>query len=1793
MNENDLKEKFKTWSPDLDPNTCDPGQTFKADVDDSLLLTSTSLPGVSMSGDKTNPGLGSTIENDSRDGAEDETEIFENKASTDSDSDDTAEPGVVYQLGDVLGRGGMGVVYTATQVSLNREVAVKCILPDKAQDQRLRKKFTAEAQVVGLLDHPNIVPVHDLGTLDGDQILLAMKKVGGEEWSTLLHHKSEKPSGEEKKDAAEDDKSLDQSEHLKLLQSVCHAVEYAHSKGFVHLDLKPSNVMVGDFGEVYVMDWGVAAELKHDDDDKRPYRAKPVYDIRGPIGTPQYMSSEQAFGLGRKIGTWTDVYLLGAILHEILIGRPPHLGTKFLQVILAAQKSETPSFDSSVPKELAELCIHALKKETEERIQTVEEFRHRLEQYLKHRESLAISKVSNQLLSHCQTSFNELKVAAEGQKEPSESERNQLYDDFSETVNGFRQAQTLWQENKDAIAGEKTTRLVYAEAALFHNDIGLAEAQTAALERLGAPPGELRSRIQSRKYEMERAARNAQLTRYGLGFAAALLILVMTVAYFLVSDQKALAERERDIAKEEKIKADQARDKETKSRLAAEKARAEAVRARRDAEEQKRKALAAQSKEQLARLESEKQRKKAEYAKGQALLQYGNSLVAQGDALQLAKLDFEASRRYSTAAEIFTTIGQSVLPAEMPLWTLFQRSPPPITSVGASRVSIYSICLSPTGRILALGNGRGELQLWDILKGKKLREWSGHKGTVRSMTFNSDGTMLLTGGVDDFLRCWTLKDQKMKWEFQGPRNEVSDVAMVNPETVIACPGDSTPVLLEVETGKVIRRLKGHQSNVPSVSVSKDGGRCLTGSFDRTLRLWDLKTGEELIAIRQQQVITAVALSPNGLYAACAGNDFGINVWDLNEKRVVARLSGHRADIGRMIYSADGRLLMSASRDGTTRLWDVARQRNIQSCTYSQYSVEGVAWVPNTELFVTAGRDGFWHLWKSFDKTILKPFPFKGRLAHGAAMSHNGRFVAACGPDRYAKSRQVVIQSFLDAPEEAWKGIRFALADSKIKNQVSAMTLWDVETKQMLHQFDNKPGKVMDVAFSPDDRKLVSGGLNIQIWDVEGASLIKSFGEDDLVYKVAFGPEGKKIYSGGMNIRVWDAETGKMLVSHDGRIYTPRSLEFSSDCRYYAASSLKSSNVELREVQTDKLVRVYETGGIVMNRIAFSHDGKWIGAGASDGTISVWNRESGAVKKAWNGTKSMIMSLALSSDGALLVTGSRNAGLHLFEVASGRMLCKIGAAEATNLSLEFIRDELRILSCSDGDTVDIWNLDYLNDLEKRAPQKVADAPEKVRMKSLAHYYKYRGLWVWARVLLDEDKSKPSDESKLTGAQIAWAMGDLKAAKDAFVALKDHEKYGFYARLCLRGFAATLKERAFQRFQVNDFDGAYKDYSAAIELAPKWGELWFWRGSVRAAQKKPKQAVNNFKRAVKLGYITTQLYYRRAMAYLAMRDLRSAKADFDAAIKKNPYRVEPYIGRGTLLGMVRREDLARRDYTRAIQIAPNNPRGYTYRALSYDISGMPEKAEADHNKAILVDPKDEQARLNRGFHLYKRNLYDKAIVDFNVILQRNPRNSMVHALKADCYYSKQNWSAALKSYNAAIFHNPRDSRHFFSRGTVHRVLKQYKEAIADYERYLVSNPDPRRVPDAKEYLRWAKAKVSGKELGSDPLKKGASEQDVKDRFLYAFTRYEEKDYEASDAVYQEIDGFIAKDDKKRRRMHYDWACVKALKKDLDGAFQQLKAAIASGYKNKEHMASDKDLQELRSDPRWKPLLESIKP
>ena len=257
----------------------------------------------------------------------------------------------------LLGEGGMGRVHLARQRSLGREVALKTV---KAEADRpaVRAGLWREALVMGRLDHPNVVPVHVLGTDREGRPALVMKRIEGSSWQDLLndpvHPVYARLGGRDRLET-----------HLEILCSVAVALEFAHSRGVLHRDVKPDNVMVGAFGEVYLGDWGVALELGTPDSDA----PEPI------VGTPAFLAPELLSHRRADQGPHTDVFLLGATLHAVLTGQPRHAGKTLRQVLDAVGNVRPIAYGAGVPAGLAAIANRATAARPADRFASAAEFR--------------------------------------------------------------------------------------------------------------------------------------------------------------------------------------------------------------------------------------------------------------------------------------------------------------------------------------------------------------------------------------------------------------------------------------------------------------------------------------------------------------------------------------------------------------------------------------------------------------------------------------------------------------------------------------------------------------------------------------------------------------------------------------------------------------------------------------------------------------------------------------------------------------------------------------------------------------------------------------------------------------------------------------------------------------------------------------------------------------------------------------------------------------------------------------------------------------------------------------------------------------------------------------------------------------------------------------------------------------------------------------------------------------------------------------------------------------------------
>ena len=380
-----------------------------------------------------------------------------------------------------LGEGGMGIVRLGQQPALRRGVAVKT-LREEFRDPRSTLRLLRESWITGMLEHPNVVPVHDLGADDRGGPRMVMKRIEGVEWTQLMH---DADTVEERFHA----RSLLEW-NLSILQQVTQALAFAHSRGILHRDLKPENVMIGSFGEVYVVDWGIAVALRDDGSGLLPLAA----DVKEMTGTPAYMAPEMLGLPGSRLSERTDVYLLGAVLYEILTGQPPHQAATLAAMVPRIARSLV-TFPDGLPEELERVCRRALERDPDARFENVVQFRLAVQAYLQHRGAMRLCEEAQESLATLRTA-----LAA-----PEAGDRDLLYGLYGAARFGFMESLRAWKENhaaREALT-EATTRMVEYE--LAQGDPGAASTLVA---ELGDENLSLRQRVEEAK-----RARDADLAR--------------------------------------------------------------------------------------------------------------------------------------------------------------------------------------------------------------------------------------------------------------------------------------------------------------------------------------------------------------------------------------------------------------------------------------------------------------------------------------------------------------------------------------------------------------------------------------------------------------------------------------------------------------------------------------------------------------------------------------------------------------------------------------------------------------------------------------------------------------------------------------------------------------------------------------------------------------------------------------------------------------------------------------------------------------------------------------------------------------------------------------------------------------------------------------------------------------------------------------------------------------------------------------------------------------------------------
>ncbi|MGL4512903.1 MAG: protein kinase domain-containing protein [Lacipirellulaceae bacterium] len=968
-----------------------------------------------------------------------------------------------YELLEILGQGGMGVVYAAKQSSIARTVAVKMLKKGGKKgtntgssigDADQRDKFIAEAVITGELEHPNIVPIYDLGANDEGALFYSMKRVKGTPWDDVIRTKP-------------------LSENLAILMRVADAVAFAHANGVVHRDLKPENVMLGDYGEVLVMDWGLArvtADFPCKDS---------VYQLDNLGGTPAYMAPEMARGPVESIDARSDVYLLGAILYEIVAGKPPHTGRDVMACLMAAAMNQIQPVENAAENELARIALRAMATEQADRHQSVKELQAAIAEFQSHTESLMLS-------GGAQRSLDEALGSGD-------------YEMYSRALHGFEESLLLWGGNDRARHGRHAARIDYARAALANGDFDLADSLLARAVSESCPEtfvtdlAELRSQIDAAR--IERDARQARL-KNAKRLALALLLGIVgvsSVSALAVWRQNGIAEAKRAEAEEQRTEAAKQRDIADAKRIEADQQRALAVKNEALAQANEVKAVAAQ--------------RSAEYEEYVAQIGLAASKVGTNafrDGLALLQACPTPDRNWEWGRlRYLCDLSERVL----------ELGPP-----------VDAVAYSPDGSRVATADWNGRVVAFDATTGERV--WAAGPRDpdasaalyAHAVAYSPDGARIASAWSDHRVRILDTRTGEVEATLDGHTEAVLSVAFSPDGKRLASGGyDDAVIVWDLATGAPTERLRGHNWWVWSVAFAPDGEAIASASQDGTVVVWrrGAKGFERSTAFTGHKgPVFAVAFHPNGETVASAGDDRVVRRWSASEAKpadLARRLeglpdpaaahreyAGHSEPVRALAFSADGMRLVSGSQDNTLRVWDLARGDSLALRGHGG-RVRGVAFAPDGDHVASAAQDGqarLWDIGRYLESRVLRARPLDGHddAVLAARFSPDGARVVTASRDRTARVWDATTGKRLATLEE---GHAF-LASSAVpynngRSLASAagdntVRLWDIGNGVERHSLAGT-GRSAALAVDPDGRLLATGGANntVRLWDPQTGS----------------------------------------------------------------------------------------------------------------------------------------------------------------------------------------------------------------------------------------------------------------------------------------------------------------------------------------------------------------------------------------------------------------------------------------------------------------------------------------------------------------------------------------------------------------------------------------------------------------------------------------------------------------------------------------------------------------------------------
>jgi len=1189
-----------------------------------------------------------------------------------------------YCIISFLGEGAMGKVYTARQTSVDRDVAFKKQIQKEFKSRRKqisnRSKFLFEAQITANLDHPNIVSIYDMGRDQNGDVFYCMELVRGNPWGEVIG-------------------TMSLEENLEVLKKVMNGIAYAHSKETIHRDLKPENIMLGSFGEVLIMDWGLGVNLGH-----------------GPPtsmgGTPGFMAPEMARPPLKDTGTHSDIYLLGAILFMITTGESPHMGEDVRNCLENAVDNiiVDPPAERKVDKRLLSIAHKAMATNPLDRYVDAEQMKRAVENYQSHLLSIKLAERS------------------EGDLNKAIEERD--YESFSKSLFGFRESLTLWDENKAATAGVQRARLAYAECALKRQDFELGmsllnesipdEAPLYRQLQSGANASDrrrrmvwiaiassilllaalvitsaLNARVQSiYAANLEVAVKKEKTARNEADSAKMTALLEKEKAKSEEARAKELAANLEVAVKDEsaaKMEAMAEKDKADAARRDAEMAKTNAEKQRAEAERQKKLADELALKEKDARRKADDARVKAEQATAEKELQRSKATRLAGE-LQASEKSARERLFQSNIGLIDGDIRDNQV--EQAINALFDTRRNDSRLLNWEWNRLYHLCHTEVKSEMLEGvtaldqsdsgasvmvSETGMVKFWNPRTDVKAFETKAVGAKALCVSLSPDGRYAAIGSSDAQrkLTIWDVNARQMVANLSDDISAslVSAVCFNNAGTQLAV-GDSAMVITLFNARRTnwqaSNRLRFHSRRPTDLDYSKDDRLLASVSADGLSVVWDSQTGHPYSAFEYPAQLRAVAFHPGGKgLVALATADREVVFWD-------------------------------ASKPNDPLEWQTLESASLKQAKASAYSgsivthesgVNDVNFSSDGKVMVTCGDDRTIAVWDFVEKTLLDRFRGHVNAIISCRSDREGRGAVSASVDgqvRFWQFDQYEDQRvFTKDGSSAVHCVDFNRSATQLLtgDAEGVISVWNRDgssSSQGTLKFDRKLGR--NAVYLPASERIVTSSPgNVFVW--KNGTLEQRQTDVGEAGIVACTSDERLMITGGdvdQPTIAWDLRTGKKvatLLERGGRNRVT-AMAVSPDNRYLAMGTGQvEALVSVFDLTTFALVDEAESHRGWVSDLAFSPTfNQFISADSIEGYVNVWSIVGDRIErdKKVDGITGSYIRIAYSADGRQFATSANTetnkSELQVWDSKSQLQISKTQLARQIDF-ISFIKDEV--------------------------------------------------------------------------------------------------------------------------------------------------------------------------------------------------------------------------------------------------------------------------------------------------------------------------------------------------------------------------------------------------------------------------------------------------------------------------------------------------------------------------------------